>query len=71
MSRWWPGWPATSCNRAYCEAARRRGANASRSDRGYPYVKKEGKTLVVNMFRALMARMTLLVADESGMSTVE
>jgi hypothetical protein len=34
-------------------------------------VKKEGKTLVVNMFRALMARMTLLVADESGMSTVE
>lgn len=26
---------------------------------------------MVNMFRALMARMTLLVADESGMSTVE
>lgn len=26
---------------------------------------------MVNMFRAFMARMTLLVTDESGMSTVE
>lgn len=26
---------------------------------------------MVNTFRAFMARMTLLVADESGMSTVE
>ncbi len=28
-------------------------------------------TLIVNIFRTLTARMTLLVADESGMSTVE
>jgi hypothetical protein len=34
-------------------------------------VMKEGITLIVNMFRALTARMALLVADESGMSTVE
>ncbi len=27
--------------------------------------------MVVNMIRLLLARMTLLVADESGMSTVE
>ncbi|QUR69217.1 DUF4244 domain-containing protein [Mycobacterium spongiae] len=26
---------------------------------------------MINMFRALAARMTLLVADDSGMSTVE
>ncbi|HYB34637.1 MAG TPA: DUF4244 domain-containing protein [Mycobacterium sp.] len=28
-------------------------------------------TLMVNIFRVLTARVTLLVADESGMSTVE
>ena len=33
--------------------------------------KQERNVLVVNMFRAFMARMTLLVPDESGMSTVE
>jgi hypothetical protein len=33
--------------------------------------RKEGKMMVVNMIRLLRARMTLLVADESGMSTVE
>ena len=27
--------------------------------------------LVINMFRALLARMTVLATDESGMSTVE
>lgn len=32
---------------------------------------KEGMTLMVNIFRVLTARVTLLVADESGMSTVE
>jgi hypothetical protein len=31
----------------------------------------EGKTLVLNMFRRLVARATLLLVDESGMSTVE
>lgn len=31
----------------------------------------EGMRLVVNMFRILTARVGLLMADESGMSTVE
>jgi hypothetical protein len=34
-------------------------------------VMKKGITLMLNMFRALKARMALVVADESGMSTVE
>jgi hypothetical protein len=34
-------------------------------------VMKEETTLMINMFRALKARTALLVADESGMSTVE
>ena len=33
--------------------------------------KQERNVLVVNTFRAFMARMTLLVTDEAGMSTVE
>jgi hypothetical protein len=32
---------------------------------------KEGKMVLVNIFRAVEARVTLLAADESGMSTVE
>jgi hypothetical protein len=32
---------------------------------------KEGNMKVVNIFGVLRARMTLLVVDESGMSTVE
>jgi Protein of unknown function (DUF4244) len=32
---------------------------------------KEGNMKVANMFRVLRVRATLLVADESGMSTVE
>lgn len=32
---------------------------------------REGKTVLFTMFRALRARMTVLVVDESGMSTVE
>jgi ATP-dependent exoDNAse (exonuclease V) alpha subunit len=32
---------------------------------------KEGHMKVVNVFRGLEARVTLLVVDESGMSTVE
>jgi hypothetical protein len=32
---------------------------------------KEGIMKVINMFRVLRARMTLLAVDESGMSTVE
>lgn len=34
-------------------------------------VMREGKTVLFTMFRALRARMTVLVVDESGMSTVE
>jgi hypothetical protein len=33
--------------------------------------KQERNVLVINMFRVFGARMTLLVTDESGMSTVE
>jgi hypothetical protein len=32
---------------------------------------KREDVLVVNMFRVLVARMTVVAADESGMSTVE
>jgi hypothetical protein len=32
---------------------------------------KEGNMKVINMFRVLRARVTLLAVDESGMSTVE
>jgi O-acetylhomoserine/O-acetylserine sulfhydrylase-like pyridoxal-dependent enzyme len=32
---------------------------------------KEGKMVLVNIFRTIEARVTLLAADESGMSTVE
>lgn len=32
---------------------------------------EEEKTLLANMFRAFLARMTALAVDESGMSTVE
>lgn len=32
---------------------------------------EEGKTLLANRFRAFLARITALVVDESGMSTVE
>jgi hypothetical protein len=32
---------------------------------------EEGKMVLVNIVRALEARVTLLAADESGMSTVE
>jgi large-conductance mechanosensitive channel len=34
-------------------------------------VNEEEKTLLANMFRAFLARMTALAVDESGMSTVE
>jgi hypothetical protein len=34
-------------------------------------VNEEEKTLLANMFRVFLARMTALAADESGMSTVE
>jgi O-acetylhomoserine/O-acetylserine sulfhydrylase-like pyridoxal-dependent enzyme len=34
-------------------------------------IKATAKALMLNAFRALQARMALLVADESGMSTVE
>ncbi|MBS4727730.1 DUF4244 domain-containing protein [Mycobacterium sp. SM1] len=38
---------------------------------GETRVIKEGKTVLLNRFRAVSARLALLAVDESGMSTVE
>jgi hypothetical protein len=46
-------------------------ARARSTWRALHVVTEEGKLKIVNMFRVLRARATLLPVDEAGMSTVE
>ena len=61
------------CSRVYCDATWRHGLRCFAEWPRIPLdrVTKEEKLLMRNIFRALNARMAVLLVDETGMSTVE
>ena len=61
------------CSRVYCDATWRHGLRCFAEWPRIPRdrVTKEEKLLMRNIFRALNARMAVLLVDETGMSTVE
>ena len=58
-----------SCSRVCCDAVRRCGAESFREVPGRG--DEGGKVLSRNYIRAVSARIAVLLADETGMSTVE